>query len=95
MDPTDPDLILAGVGMNFYPKDYAALLEVLTEHATAQEKASPRRKKRKVEGARHTFTKNCYFTTLQHVCDGAELTGNGYCSRKAMTQLLEGFKLCI
>ena len=62
---------------------------MLTERATADEEASARRKKRKVEGARYTFTKNCYFTTLQHVSDGAELIGNSYCNCKAMSKLLE------
>ena len=65
---TKLDLMLAGVGKNFYPEDYSALLEVLSGRAMAEEKMSPHRKKRKLEGARQTFTNNCYFTTLQHVC---------------------------
>ena len=44
-DPMDPALILASVGMNFYPEDYSALLEVLSERAAAEEKMHPAGKK--------------------------------------------------
>ena len=45
-DPTDPSLILAGVGMNFYPEDYFKLLVKLSER-TEIEAAAKNRKRQK------------------------------------------------
>lgn len=61
MDPMGPDLILASLGMNFYPENYSTLLEVLHKQAVAEAHATPHRKRR-VEVSRYTFTKNCYET---------------------------------
>ena len=91
-DPTDPDLILAGVGMNFYPEDYQGLLDKLVERAAAEDKASPRRKKRKPEAGVQgvfRFTRVHWTATLRTLPEGEILQKSSFRCRQALCGLLE------
>ena len=93
-DPTDPNLILGGVGMNFYPEDYAALLSRLTQRAEAETLNGPhhkRRKKGKEEQnrTRVSFSKTLYQVSLRRTSDEALISAESFCSRTAIRDLLE------
>lgn len=93
-DPTDPNLILGGVGMNFYPEDYAALLSRLTQRAEAETLNGPHHKRRKKGNeeqnrARVSFHKTLYQVSLRRASDEALFTAESFCSRTAICDLLE------
>ena len=88
-DPTDPNLILGGVGMNFYPEDYAALLSRLTQRAEAETLSGPHHKRRKNGEAPISFSKTLYQVSLRRTSDEALISAESFCSRTAIRDLLE------